>query len=265
MHSDTFNSVAELYDRARPGYPAELVDALTDAATLNADSRILEIAPGTGQLTVPLARLGCRITAVEKGASLAAVARRNLREYPRTTVEVSAFEDWPLPADPFALVVCATAFHWLDPAVRVVKSADALADGGTFAVITTAHIEGGTRAFFSEVQRCYERWDPSTPRDLPPSEASPAPGITGELDASGRFGPATVNHFEREITYTTSEYLEVLNTYSGHRLLAPAARTGLLNDITHLINGSHGGTVTKRYAHELVTAVVKPPNREGTR
>jgi protein-L-isoaspartate O-methyltransferase len=121
------------YDRARPGYPPSLVDELTWRAQLDTNSRVLEVGPGTGQLTVRPARIGCPITAVELGSTLAAVARRNLMPFPYARVEVSAFERWQLPQEPFDLVVSATAFHWIDPAVRVIKAADALKPRGMLA------------------------------------------------------------------------------------------------------------------------------------
>ncbi|MGW3851955.1 class I SAM-dependent methyltransferase, partial [Streptomyces fagopyri] len=62
MLRDTFDEAAELYDRARPRYPAALVDELAGRAGLGPGVRVLEIGPGTGQLTVPLARLGAPAT-----------------------------------------------------------------------------------------------------------------------------------------------------------------------------------------------------------
>jgi SAM-dependent methyltransferase len=42
---------------------------------------------------------------------LAAVARRNLARFPAIKVVTAAFEDWPLPSEPFDLVLAATVFH----------------------------------------------------------------------------------------------------------------------------------------------------------
>jgi hypothetical protein len=44
-----FNQAAELYDRARPGYPPALFDDLTELAGIGPGCRMLEIGPGTGQ------------------------------------------------------------------------------------------------------------------------------------------------------------------------------------------------------------------------
>jgi len=51
----TFDEAAELYHRARPGYPAALFDDLAELTSIRPGSRVLEIGPGTGQATLPLA------------------------------------------------------------------------------------------------------------------------------------------------------------------------------------------------------------------
>jgi SAM-dependent methyltransferase len=125
----TFNEDAERYDRARPRYPKQMFDDLA-AAAVTPGARVLEIGCGTGQATVALAERGYRILAVELGAEMAMVARRNLARFDSVEVVTAAFEDWPLPDEPFDVVFSATAFHWVDPAVRVSKSADALRPRG---------------------------------------------------------------------------------------------------------------------------------------
>ena len=251
----TFDEGAELYDRARPRYPPALFDDLADLTGIGPGSRVLEVGPGTGQATVPLAERGCRVVAVELGPDLAAVARRNLARFPTVEVATAAFEDWPLPKVPFDLVLAATVFHWIDPAVRVAKAADALRPGGALATVATHHVAGGDESFFAEVQDCYVRWDPETPPDGAPLRAADdIPSSSEELDRSGRFGPARFRRYEWELPYTTAGYVELLLTYSGHRALDPAAKTGLLDCIAHLIDHGHGGRITKRYLTELRVA-----------
>ena len=256
----TFDQAAELYDRARPRYPPALFDDLKELTGIGPGSRVLEIGPGTGQATVPLARRGCQVVAVELGASLAAVARRNLARFPAVEVVTASFEDWPLPTEPFDLVLAATAFHWIDPAVRVTKAADALRPGGWLATVATHHVAGGDESFFAEAQNCYIRWDPETPAEgvaLPP--AASIPSTSEELDRSRRFGPAEFRRYEWDQSYTAGSYRDVLLTYSGHRDLAPAAQTALLECITRLIDTRHGGRITKRYLTELRTAPTVEP------
>ena len=250
----TFDEAAELYDRVRPGYPAALFDDLAELTGIGTGTRVLEIGPGTGQATLPLAERGCQVVAVELGADLAAVARRNLAGLPSVEVVTAAFEAWPLPAEPFDLVVAATAFHWIDPAVRVNKVADALRPGGSLATVTTHHVAGGDESFFAEVQDCYVRWDPDTPVALSLKAANDIPSSHYGLDRSARFGPGILRRYEWDRSYTTAAYRELLLTYSGHRALDPKAQGNLLGCIAHLIDTGYGGQITKRYLTELRVA-----------
>ncbi|HEY4453631.1 MAG TPA: rRNA adenine N-6-methyltransferase family protein, partial [Pseudonocardiaceae bacterium] len=87
----TFDDVADLYDRIRPGYPAEIIAALG----IQAGTRILEIGCGTGQLTVPLVELGADVTAVELGPHLAAIAAAKTR----AEIIVADFDSWTGPRE----------------------------------------------------------------------------------------------------------------------------------------------------------------------
>lgn len=249
----TFEDDAELYDRARPGYPPELYDDLAEVTGVRPGCRVLEIGCGTGQATVPLAGLGCRVTAVEAGQRMSAIARRNLAGAPAAEVVTAEFESWPLPAEPFDVVLAATAFHWIDPTVRVHRAADALRPGGALAVVRSQHVMGGTEEFFVEVQRCYERFDPATPPGIRPPAAGEVDHSdhAEEVAGSGRFSGTVFRRHVWELTYTTAEYLDLLRTYSGHRALPEAARSGLLACVSALIDGRYGGRVTKRCLLEL--------------
>ncbi|MYT99357.1 MULTISPECIES: class I SAM-dependent methyltransferase [unclassified Streptomyces] len=256
----TFDEDAELYDRARPGYPPRLYEDLGRLAGAGPGSRVLEMGCGTGRATVPLAARGCRVTAVDAGPRMAALARRNLAGagFGRAEAEVvtARFEHWPLPGEPYDVLVSATAFHWIDPAVRLTRAADALRPGGALAVVRGQHVRGGTEEFFVGVQRCYERFDPRTPPGLRPPAAA---GIDGsdharEVADSGRFGPAVLRRYEQDLTFTTSGYLDLLRTFSGHRALPDAGRNGLLGCVEALTEGDYGGTVTKRYLIELAVS-----------
>jgi SAM-dependent methyltransferase len=215
---------------------------------------VLEIGCGTGQATVALAERGFGVVAVELGPALAAVARRNLAQFPSVEVVVAAFEDWPLPIQGFDLVLAATAFHWLDPAVRVNRMADALRPGGALAIIATHHVAGGTQSFFVEAQSCYEQWDPSTPPNLRLVPGDEIPTDTSEVERSGRFEPVRVRRYEWEQAYSTATYRDVLLTYSDQRARPPEAGARLLECIAQLIDGRYGGSIRKRYMNELWVA-----------
>jgi SAM-dependent methyltransferase len=251
-----FDEDAELCARARPDYPEELISDLGALASIGPGSRVVELGPGTGQATAALLGLGARVVAIELGAHLARTLERTLGSAGLETV-VSSFEDWPLPHDPFDCVAAFTSWHWIDPDVRTAKVAAALRDGGALATVTTTHVAGGTQDFFDAAQSCYERWDPATPPGLRVQPAYAIPPANDEADESPLFTPATRLRYERDVTYTTEEYVALLSTYSGHRALPSASRAGLLACIRRLIDATHGGSVTKRYLYELRVARVR--------
>ncbi len=247
-----FDGDAERYARARPEYPSAVFDDLEAVIDLGPGSRVLEIGPGTAQATRELARTGASIVAVEIGAELAARARAELAEFENVELVVSPFETWPLPPQAYDIVFAATSFHWVDPEVRVLKAA-ALRPGGVLATLSTQHVAGGSRGFFKASQACYERWDPATEKGLrlPRAvEVLPDP----EVLPPDLFEPPTFRRYEREISYTTAEYLDLLMTYSDHIQLTAEQREGLLGCLGDLIEGEFGGRIVKRYLFELRVA-----------
>src|ERR1022692_2695704 len=74
-----FDEIAAEYDRRRPAYPGELIDQACRVAGIGSGDRVLEVGCGSGQLTRSLAGRGLRVTALEPGASLNALARQNLQ------------------------------------------------------------------------------------------------------------------------------------------------------------------------------------------
>jgi SAM-dependent methyltransferase len=251
---DLFDESAETYDRARQSYPPELFDALIELSGVPAGGRVLEIGCGTGKATVPMAERGFAVTCVELGASLAAIAKRNLARFPRVQIDVATFEEWALPDDPFDLVMSATAWHWLDASVAVSKAAQALRPGGALAIFGYDHVAGGTEQFYIDVQECYERWDPETPPGLRLTPAEAITPDTSHIDASGLFEPPSLRRFMWERTYDTALYLDVLQTYSGHLAMTQAAREGLFTCIRDLLDSRYGGKVQKAYLCDLIVA-----------
>ena len=254
----TFGQDAELYDRWRPGYPPQLFADLATLAALGPHARVLEIGCGTGQATLPLARRGCTVVAMDLSPDMAAVARRNLAQFPDVTVVASAFEEWQPSDEPFDAVLSATAFHWLDPGVRMIKAADLLRPGGALAIVSTHHIAGGTNAFFADAQRCYERFDPRTPPGLRLTTDDETPEEAAEFDRSARFGPVEVRRYEWQQTYTAHEYLNLLMTYSGPRAMASPARSDLFACLTDLIENVYTGEISKQYRTRLAIAHKAP-------
>lgn len=126
--NESFNSAAALYDEIRPGYDAQIVDFVIEHSHIDVDDRLFEIAPGTGQATLAFAHRGYCIDAVELGDELAEILIRK-SETLDVHVTVSSFEEFQTDKK-YAAILCATAFHWLDPEIKYKKCFDMLKEDG---------------------------------------------------------------------------------------------------------------------------------------
>jgi SAM-dependent methyltransferase len=72
--SRSFDSVADLYDAHRPGYPQELADAILSLTGVQHRGRIPDVGSGTGRATKLFARRGLSLHCIEPGEHLASVA-----------------------------------------------------------------------------------------------------------------------------------------------------------------------------------------------
>ncbi len=245
----TFDEVAEVYDRARPSYPELLFDDLIALADLQPAAYLLEIGCGTGRTTLPLAERRFRITCVELGENLAAVARRNLAPFPEVRVVIAPFEMWDPGGDIFDLVYAAASWHWLDPDVRYPKAAGLLKQGGSLAIIGGGHaFPQDADRFFFEIQDVYrelgmepagEQWPPPLPQDVP--------DMREEIEATGLFGDFESRRYVWEKLYTAEEYIALLNTFSGHIALEPDKRDYLYRHVRERINARADPVVRRHW------------------
>ena len=183
------------------------------------------------------------------------MARRVLAGRGEVDVAVTPFERWDGEPASFDLVLAATSWHWLDPAVAYEKAATLLRPGGVLAIVATEHVlpEDGD-PFFREVEAAYEAVGMSDGRGDPgPPEAVPAPDVAA-IEAGGRFGPPVVHRYVTAHRYSADAYLELLGTYSGHIAATPAQRAALFGDIRARIEARSSGTVRKHHLRTLQAA-----------
>jgi SAM-dependent methyltransferase len=252
----TFDQAAEIYDRVRPDYPSALFDDLIALTGLAPGDHLLEVGCATGKATRPLAERGFRITCVELGPELAAVARRNLAGYPVEVVQ-GEFEEWQ-PSEPVSLVFAATAWHWIDPELRYPRAWQALSPGGHLAIWGAGHVfpEDGD-PFFDEIQDIYdeigEGRGPGEQR-LGPGEQPADRDDRAEIEASGLFEVTAVRHYDWERIYDAEEYIELLSTFSGHIAMAEWKRQRLYGEIRRRLAMRPGHSVRRHWGATLHVA-----------
>jgi SAM-dependent methyltransferase len=247
----TFDSAAELYDAARPEYPDELFDDLIELAELERGARLLEIGCATGKATRPLLERGFQVVCVELGARLAEQARQSLAGLP-FEIHVEPFEAWQGEPDAFDLVFAATAWHWVDPAIRYAKAHRLLDAGGHVAFWSAVHaFPEGFDPFFSEIQQVYDAIGESYGEPWPPPPPEQTPDFSAEIEASGLFQDVRVRRYVWERPYTADEYIALLETFSGHLSMDAWKRERLYGEVRRRIESRPERRV-RRHWHAIL-------------
>ncbi len=250
-----FGSVAELYDRSRPSYPSAVVDDVL-AFCCAPSPRMLELGAGTGKATALFAPRVASLVAIEPDASMAAIARRNCERFPAVSFEQVEFERWMPDGLEFELVACAQAWHWMKRDVRTRKARAVLVDGGALALFWSRPM-WDTCAIADDLRRAYGSIAPFGPRPgpmHPAQSATEAHQLWGdyerELDDAAGFEPEGPRRYGWTEAYTTSEYLDLIQTHSDHIVLGVEELERLLAAVGAAIE-SVGGSFALDYVTYL--------------
>lgn len=247
-----FGEVAESYQRARPDYPEELIADVVAWAG-GPGGAALEIGAGTGKATVPIARSGLSVVALEPSPPMAHVLRRETAELSGVSVVEAGFEDWEPTPSAFELVYSAQAWHWVTPGLRTRRTLTALRAGGGVALFWNFAAPGDT-----PVRRALEAVYATEAPDLGmPGAVDMAPewlgDAAGEIEAAGDFGPVEMRSYAWGDTVTAARYVALLGTYSDHRMLAPEVRSRLFGRVAEVIDDA-GGRMTMPTVSRLLMA-----------
>jgi len=119
------------YTRFRPSYPAEAIDAILDGLGDPASIVAADVGAGTGISARLLADRGVRVIAIEPNEAMRAGAESHpLVESREGIGEATGLNDASV-----NLVLCAQAYHWMDPPRACVEFARVLKPGGRLALM----------------------------------------------------------------------------------------------------------------------------------
>ncbi|MFJ4186749.1 class I SAM-dependent methyltransferase [Kitasatospora sp. NPDC089509] len=217
----SFGTVAQAYERYRPGYPTALFDLVAEYAG-RPPRTALEIGAGTGKATRMFAGQGVAVTATEPDGAMLAELRLHTPAGVRAVR--AAFEE--LPADgPYDLVYAAASLHWTSPRGRWPRIAELLAPGGVFASFG-GPVELADPAVAEAVRTARAPFlasdDVPSPDGTPPERAMRWPGT--ELLRSALFTDVRQAVIARRSTIGAAEYVGHLSTVSAYLMLSAETR-----------------------------------------
>ena len=243
----TFNTVADAYEKIRPGYPAELYQALFAYAPLDDFRSALEVGIGAGQATPPVLETGGSLTAVEYGDQLAQLCRKKFSGYPGFSVITGKFEDADLPEESFDLVYSASAFHWVPEEIGYPKVFRILKPGGAFARFANHPYQAKDNPMlFEEIQNAYAEYyypyykkQPGKLSEYSEEQAASRAAIAEKYG----FTDTQYVLFYRVRMLSAPEYRKLIGTYSDHITIEENIRERFFDAIENTIN-RHGGSIS---------------------
>jgi SAM-dependent methyltransferase len=245
--AEGFGADAGRYDRARPTYPADLVDRII-AASPGRD--VLDVGCGTGISARLFQAAGCRVLGVDPDPRMAELARQG-----GTEVEIAKFEDWDPGGRTFDAVIAAQAWHWVDRVAGAAKAAAVLRPSGRLAVFWNVFgPPEDLREAFAEVHR---RVLPDSggflDRPLIDLYRGGWAKMADVIRQAGTFGEPEewLSYWERP--YTRDEWLDVVPTTGGFTRRPEAIQQELLAGIGAAVDAA-GGSFTMSYTTLAGTA-----------
>jgi SAM-dependent methyltransferase len=247
--AEGFGADAGRYDRARPTYPADLVDRIIAASP---GREVLDVGCGTGISARLFQAAGCQVLGVDPDPRMAELARQG-----GTEVEVAKFEDWDPGGRTFDAVIAAQSWHWVDRVAGAAKAAAVLRPGGRLAVFW--NVFGPPKDLREAFGEVFRRVDPDSAsggfwdRPLIDLYRSGWAKMADVIRQAGTFGEPEewLSHWERP--YTRDEWLDLVPTGGGFTRRPEAIQQQLLAGLGAAVDAA-GGTFTMSYTTLAGTA-----------
>lgn len=219
-----FERGAGAYERARPSYPQEAVDHVVAQLPIDAASRVLDLAAGTGKFTRLLVPTGAQLVAVEPVAGMRAVLADVV---PGVELLDGTAEAIPVGDDSVDAVVCAQAFHWFDAPLALAEIRRALRPGGGLAVVF--NIRDESVPWVAEMTALTGVYEAPRPHHTDSRQA-----FAGHVADDGGYGPVTVSRFRYEQLLDEAALVDRVASQSWIAAMDDAEQTALLDQVRHL-------------------------------
>ncbi|QLQ09416.1 MAG: class I SAM-dependent methyltransferase [Nocardioidaceae bacterium] len=237
----SFATVADEYDRSRPGYPLEAAEYLVGVER----ATVLEVGAGTGKFTDQLISLDHDVLATDP---LLPMLQHLIARHPSCRTLVASAEDLPIPSRSVDTVVAAQAFHWFDIADALAEIARVLRPEGTLGLVWN---ERDSRIPW--VRRLNNLLDEA-------DDIQTTPDPTEILLDSGLFGFVESETFRFWQPLGRQQLRELVMSRSGLAMLDPVDRDQLLDRVDALFDKYAQGREGMRmpYLTHCFRAVVRP-------
>lgn len=239
----SFDVFANNYHSVRPGYPVLLFEDIKEQCGIGSDSRLLEIGAGSGIATIELAKIGCRVIAIEPGVHLAAIAREQTKKFKNVEVFEGTFKNFQI-ADRFDVVLAFTAFHWLSEGDKYQRVLNLLNGSGSLVLVWNSFFQSDSSATV-EVNSAYREFLPdiyseeSIVTDVNEGVLSKLNRREQEVVTNPLFYPVFLRKYLTTYNYDDQTYPKLLNTFPKIVEVEEEKRLRFLGHISEIVK-RHG-------------------------
>lgn len=230
----TFNEDAINYEKWRPTYCKKLFDDIIQYSKLDKSKKVVEVGIGTGQATTPFLMTGCSLTAVEVGKNLADYSKEKFKRHKNFNICNTSFEDFYCDDSSIDLLYSATAFHWIPEEIGYSKAFKLLKSGGTLALFwNKPFVAREDDILHRKIQSIYQKYKPLSSK-LIENDTSRYAKISETIKLFG-FKDLKVHLYHGIRKFNSSDYISLLNTYSGHRAMPEFTKQLFESEIEYAI------------------------------
>ena len=228
-----FDTTADAYERGRPYYPQEAVDALAAALGIGPGTTVVDLGAGTGKLTRLLVPTGARVVAVEPLAGMRAELGRTVPGVDPNAVAVEVVDGtahaMPLPDASADAVVAAQAFHWFADEDALAEIHRVIRPGGGLGLVWNVR-----DVSVPWVARLTEILEPYAPADVPRHRGDDWRRV---FETTDRFTTLEECHFPHAQVVDPESICDRVGSISFVAALPEPDRTAVLDEVAALVAG----------------------------
>ncbi|MEB3121799.1 MAG: class I SAM-dependent methyltransferase [Snowella sp.] len=215
-----YSPVADRYNRVRPRYCQEMIIRVLEVAQLPQKAKILELGSGPAIATLPFARRGFFLVSLEPSEAAYHLAKQNCVEFANVEIKNLTFEEWEVPDVKFDAVLAATSWHWLSPETAYPKAYEAMKNNGSLILLWNTPPQPSYEIYLI-LKDIYQNIAPNIPLYARYQSAEEHQEIfekfSKDILASGYFHQLVYENVNHEVTYSITDYLDLLSTLSAYR------------------------------------------------
>ena len=220
-----FDQGAEVYEQARPTYPADAVDWLAQHLQISPGAYVADVAAGTGKLTRLLTPLGATLFGLEPVPGMRTTFATMC---PGIPLVAGTAEQVPFAAGSLDAVTVAQAFHWFNAPAALGEFARVLRPGGRLGLIWNARDR--SNALVEELWSIMDRVEKRAPWRNHDEWKDSA------LVDHPAFTPLTEATFHHEQVLTHDQVIARFRSVSHIAVLSPADQEAVIAELRHVLD-----------------------------